>query len=293
MKAPFRLPEDFSDHFIGTFAYNPLAIASLAEGNTILDSTTVLHQVQADAIVFVCPLAGHLSYELDFCQAELSAGSGIILKAGQVYRVLNASDDLSCMIVGISEKSAPDPLRRTLVYTDVYDAAFKISPERFEELKAIFSILIARLDSTDRSLWTESATALAIVFGCIFGEALRYHLLSCLSNNAMASLSEVLRLHSLLDTNLSVSRLPTHYSGLLHITPAKLNECVKSVTGMTAENYIARESNRRISRMLAMTDMTVSEIASITGYDPPYMSRVFTRLNGVSPSEFRRRYRRP
>jgi AraC-like DNA-binding protein len=48
---------------------------------------------------------------------------------------------------------------------------------------------------------------------------------------------------------------------------------------------------REIKKFLGNTDMTLKEIARLTGFDNEfYLSNVFRRVVGVSPKEYRERF---
>ena len=80
---------------------------------------------------------------------------------------------------------------------------------------------------------------------------------------------EILARHS----GLSVSRLA-------HLFTAQ--------TGLSPQRFLERHRMQVASRMLRMTDFTVTEIASEVGYDDPfYFSNRFRRYSGKSPSQFR------
>lgn len=78
----------------------------------------------------------------------------------------------------------------------------------------------------------------------------------------------------------------------LRITAGHLSETVKSVTGCTPGQIIRQTLIIEAKRLLANTDLTISEIAySLDFEDPFYFSRVFKRETGMSPCRFRKRIR--
>ena len=66
----------------------------------------------------------------------------------------------------------------------------------------------------------------------------------------------------------------------------------RAVTGSPPSRYLTRARMERARRSLVGTAHTVTTIAHQLGFDDPlYFSRVFRSVNGMSPSEFRRRHR--
>lgn len=63
----------------------------------------------------------------------------------------------------------------------------------------------------------------------------------------------------------------------------------RAQTGMRPMEYLARRRVSEAKRLLCCTDISVSEIARLTGYSTPtYFGTVFRRYEGISPSDYRR-----
>lgn len=86
---------------------------------------------------------------------------------------------------------------------------------------------------------------------------------------------------------------PAEYATVLNITPAYLNEVVKAVTGNPVSYWIHQEIILEAKRALFYTESTVKEIAHLIGFsDPAYFIRLFKKLTGASPLQFRQKYRK-
>jgi AraC-like DNA-binding protein/ligand-binding sensor protein len=70
-----------------------------------------------------------------------------------------------------------------------------------------------------------------------------------------------------------------------------INHCFKKRVGVNVNTYINKVRIENAKHRLITTNDTMTSIAMDLGFnDPNYFSRVFTRLVGNPPSEFRRRY---
>lgn len=75
---------------------------------------------------------------------------------------------------------------------------------------------------------------------------------------------------------------------LAFVSPKYFSRLFKQHTGLTVTEYTQKLRISRACEMLMSTDLTISSIAEQTGYhDVKYFKKVFQRLMGVSPMEFR------
>lgn len=81
---------------------------------------------------------------------------------------------------------------------------------------------------------------------------------------------------------------PSGYAEMLNISRGYLTETIREATGKPAQYWIHQEVLTESKRLLVFTHLTVKEIAYELGYsDHTYFSRLFSKLEGQSPSEFR------
>ena len=76
----------------------------------------------------------------------------------------------------------------------------------------------------------------------------------------------------------------------VHISKYYLCHIFKETTGMTVMQYILQRRLAIAKRKLLYTDMSLSEIALSTGFGSfSYFSMLFKKMEGMQPSEYRRR----
>lgn len=82
------------------------------------------------------------------------------------------------------------------------------------------------------------------------------------------------------------------YAGMLNVSVSRLNAVIKEVTSMTPGQIARNELITTAKRMLANSDMNVSEICyELEFEDPSYFGRFFKRETGFTPSVFREHVR--
>ncbi|WP_158799141.1 AraC family transcriptional regulator [Pedobacter sp. L105] len=96
----------------------------------------------------------------------------------------------------------------------------------------------------------------------------------------------------LLSSQFKTLKSPAEYAEALYLSLSYLTEAVKSITGFPVGYWIHQEIILEAKRLLYYSDMNVKEIAFSLGYeDHTYFSRLFAKVAGCSPLQFRKQYR--
>lgn len=100
---------------------------------------------------------------------------------------------------------------------------------------------------------------------------------------------KVLRCRELVMTNLTNPDLTvSQLARWIHCAPDYLSHLFATEIGVTLKSYINEQRIRHARDLLVDSPLNVSEVARATGYaDPGYFSRVFRRLTGRSPRQYR------
>jgi AraC-like DNA-binding protein len=78
------------------------------------------------------------------------------------------------------------------------------------------------------------------------------------------------------------------YAERIGVTPGYLTEAVKAALGRTPSQLIREARIGEAKRLLALTNLTVRQVADRVGFtDPAYFCRFFRRETGTSPGDFR------
>ena len=81
-------------------------------------------------------------------------------------------------------------------------------------------------------------------------------------------------------------------SGRMYVGRSHLSRTFARCVGLPPMQYLARLRAERAAAMLASTDLPIASIGAAVGWpDPPYFSRRFRALFGVSPRHYRQRHR--
>lgn len=97
-------------------------------------------------------------------------------------------------------------------------------------------------------------------------------------------------LKNYLEAGLSKEGLPTvnYFAEAAHLTPGYFGDLIKKETGLTAQDIITRHIVERAKHRLSASTDDISIIAYELGFQhPQHFSRMFKRVAGVSPKQFR------
>lgn len=85
-----------------------------------------------------------------------------------------------------------------------------------------------------------------------------------------------------------------YYADRLNISADYLNEICRDNIGYTAKSRIDTQIVIAIKTLLDTTDLPIKSIAERLNYDDPsYMTRVFRRITGMTPVQYRNRHHTP
>lgn len=110
-------------------------------------------------------------------------------------------------------------------------------------------------------------------------------------STANASPGYLASLDALIADHMSERWRPGDYAAALSISAGHLSRLCRSARGVSASDYIEAAVMTEACRLLAFSLMPVSEIGYRLGYgDPPYFSRRFRAVQGLTPSGYRARF---
>ena len=247
-----------------------------------------------DAFGFLVVLKGSMVFDVDFEPQSSEAGMGFILRPSQAYRFVRCTPDLKVIAFRVRANMIPPQVVARMNYLLLDDSAFPVSKAKIDEISEIFRLLVERVDSPAPGEWLGTAASIAVTIASIITEALENRTHERYAQSQLANLPVLVKLHTYFENHLGQSRLPSHYAELMGITPSYLNELVKSVVGVNVSLYVRNEAMRIIRRRLVLTNESIHNIACSLGYDDPaYLSRVFTKMQGMTPTQFRAKYSSP
>lgn len=196
------------------------------------------------------------------------------IKAGDYSSVIN---NLYSYLDIISQKN-PKNMEKSLSYflKSLTRLAFEYDLDITHRVKAL------DIQSLNKKVFAKNITKIIdLIFQRIF--------------NSSSDLSNVIKkVKMYLDKNIKKSLTLESVAEYANISTYYLSRAFKNELGVNFNRYIIDEKMKLAKDMLENTDMPITRIALELSYrEPNYFSKVFKRIVGITPSEYRRRHKKP
>ncbi|MBB6331149.1 AraC-like DNA-binding protein [Chryseobacterium sediminis] len=238
--------------------------------------------------IFTCMESGHVKMMVDFKTIESKDAGIFCVLPGQVHQGL-LMKDVCGWFVAVKAELVPDMVRSFFDESLGEIQPMPIDKSLIKKINTTANMLHASytnemLSSKEGFLVVQSLlNAFLGMFALIYSQK---NLPPAFSENRALQLSRTFR--SLVRKDFKTSKSPSEYAEILNITRGYLTEAVREATGKPAQHWIHQEILIEAKRLLVFTNLSIKEIAYELGYsDHTYFSRLFSKLEDQSPSEFR------
>lgn len=278
----------------------PIPLYKLRErGKTLLEvrklepaqSPISLHPAHRDDnYVLIYQQCGVTKVMVDFKEIIIKGAAIFCILPGQVHYGISTENTIA-WIIAVDPAWINDSFRTVLIKDTSRNTSVPIDTEGSELLKDCIQLL-QRVDSQKNGNFDDK-TKRAMLDVCLslFVTGYQNEIGSISSPNLrIAVITQQFR--NLLMISYRTMKGPSEYASSLNISPSYLNEAVKESSGHPVSYWIHQEIIMEAKRMLYYSDDTVKEIAYNLGYsDPAYFIRLFTKIAGLPPMQFRKKYR--
>ncbi|PTT37130.1 AraC family transcriptional regulator [Chryseobacterium sp. HMWF028] len=241
--------------------------------------------------IFTCMESGHVRMMVDFKTIEAKDSTIFCVLPGQVHQGL-LMKEVCGWFVAVKAELVPDSVRSFFDESLGEIQPLPMDKNLVKKLNTTASILHASY--TNEMLSTkEGFLVVQSLLNAFLGTfALTYsqkNIAPASGENRALQLCRAFRI--LVRKDFKTLKSPSEYAKILNITRGYLTETVREVTGKPAKHWIHQEILIEAKRLLVFTNMSIKEVAYELGYsDHTYFSRLFSKLEDQSPSEFRNQH---
>ncbi len=232
---------------------------------------------------------GAVNFSIDFQAMEVGTSSLLISCPGQVHQLDFARQAHGWMLA--CDAALIEPKARTVI-----DQAFsrivlmRLDTPSLDWFIHLFKLIHTRVHAGQPERF--QAQLLQHLLNAFFYQAA--HLFQTqeeqrIQHHTLRSVDLSKRFQQLVKEHFLNLKRPADYAAMLNITVSYLNDTVKSVTGFPSTYFIQQEVIQEAQRQLFYTTQSVKEIAYGLGYeDGKYFTRLFSKVAGKSPTDFRK-----
>lgn len=237
---------------------------------------------KVDVTTFILMDKGESRAIVEGKEYRLQAPCLAVVMPNQTYCLLEASDDLEVRAIIMSNNFTLNLMSSNLNNMILENPVIDISSD-IVSFNTYYNVLLHTVRSSFKSSHLESAKHLTMSMLYFYARKLE-HLEKDKKKREIVFDRFCDDVRKFYKTNRSIP----FYSGRLAVSSKYLNDIVKEKTGITANEYIDRQTIIECKALLSSTDMSILKI-SLMMHFPSYsvFGKFFKRMTGMTPTEYR------
>ncbi|KIO75876.1 hypothetical protein TH53_18365 [Pedobacter lusitanus] len=244
-----------------------------------------------DHYILILQEYGNSMINIDFRNIHIRGIAVFFILPGQVHHIPEA-DHSGGWFMAIDSALIDKSYHQVFEELALHQQVMSISAEKSAQLIKCAELLLSMFDDMDKP--SVPATIIHSLASAYVGMFADLYKCSAPEKDKQNLRPEMItsEFRKLVGRQFKTVKNPSQYADALSLSLSYLNEVVKAVTGSPVSQWIHYEVVLEAKRMLYYSDLSVKQIAFALGYDDhAYFSRLFTKVSGTSPIQFRKSYR--
>ena len=237
---------------------------------------------KVDVTTFILMDKGDSRAIVEGKEYHLQAPCLAVVMPNQTYCLIEASDDLEVRAIIMSNNFTLNLMSSNLNNMILENPVIDISSDIIS-FNTYYNVLLHTVRSSFKSSHLESAKHLTMSMLYFYARKLEH-----LEKDKKKREIVFDRFCDDVRKFYKINRSIPFYSGRLAVSSKYLNDIVKEKTGITANEYIDRQTIIECKALLSSTDMSILKI-SLMMHFPSYsvFGKFFKRMTGMTPTEYR------
>jgi AraC-like DNA-binding protein len=244
---------------------------------------------------FLCMIftGGKGTHEIDFSSYPVRPGSVFMMSPGQTHN-WKLSDDIDGYIFFHTREFyelnfSADSLQNFPFFGSVHAVPFiQANKKQAEDISGAFREILHEFEA-NKSLKQQR---LQTLIRLLYIDLSRIYPAEATVPESPSYRIQIRTIEALIDKYYKTKKFPKEYAVLMHMSEKHLNRICKSTLNKTTTELIADRIVLEAKRLLAQTQLKVSEVALELGYeDASYFVRFFRKNSSETPAQFMKRYR--
>jgi len=241
------------------------------------------YQTTFNFLIFVTK--GFVKQQLETSVFEINANQALSIKQGNFTATLELSDDVEGFFVIYENEVITEISLTTSDLNFFYTSPFSIlNPNKINWLIRLFELLEEELN--------EAEHINAVTTSLLQSALLKIIRTENTNNKSLSRASFIsFQFRELVQKNHIQQKNIDFYSNVLKISDNYLNKCVKETTGKAPKQWINEITIQHSQILLQDNSKEIAEIAfELHFQSPSYFSRMFKKVTGESPSDYRTQF---
>ena len=259
---------------------NPIQIYDIAVTTQILKLPTPLHRPNYNYFVLV--LQGEARQLIETELVQIKPNEILFIKQGTVTAIQAISNDIKGYVITIEDDTLSTIISsKELIKLYGISTITKMDKRTIDWTHDLLTLLVQELTARNGS----SDACYALV------KAFIHKLLSLIDSDFSAnsrSAELLFQFKEMVYTHCANEKSVVFYANALEVSPNYLNRCVKERTSLTVKEWINKIAILQSQILLQSTTKDIAEIAYALQFeDPSYFGRLFKKIVGITPTEYR------
>lgn len=237
---------------------------------------------KVDVTTFILLDKGESRIIIEGMEYNLKAPCLAVVMPNQTYSLLETSDNLELRAIIMSNNFTLNLMSSNLNNMILENPVIDISSDIIS-FNTYYNVLLHTVRSSFKSSHLESAKHLTMSMLYFYARKLEH-----LEKDKKKREIVFDRFCDDVRKFYKINRCIPFYSGRLAVSSKYLNDIVKEKTGITANEYIDRQTIIECKALLSSTDMSILKISLMIHF-PSYsvFGKFFKRMTGMTPTEYR------
>jgi len=230
---------------------------------------------------------GIVKHLLDDECVEYPAQTILVIPKGRIHRLIPKSDCRG-MAIRFTEEFLSIP--SFLLFSQFAgQTALQLNSGQAADIEAYFSLLHSEHQYPDPYNLHATRHLLSALVAKL--ESLRLVSTHLMPHDVSSSICTWNRFNTLIEQKFKTEHTVRYFALKLGISPRKLGQIVKLYTGRHVSSVIDNRLITEAKRLILFSDLTIKEIAFELGFEEhSYFSKVFKKITGSTPSEFKKKF---
>jgi len=236
--------------------------------------------------------SGEGKHEIDFITYDIKKGDVVLIAQNQVHRFIECTDLTGYILLFTEDFLYSHSEFSVQTFMDQFNTPLNtpvvgINVKKEETNRILIDLLYKEYQMEDQSY---NKQLIKSIFGSFL---LTFRGVSVSDEKKEHPLmnKRFVEFRNLVEMHYAEKKTVQEYAEMMLVTQKTINQTTRMIVDLSAKQFIIDRLLLEIKRYLGQGKLTINEISDLMGFDEPSnFTKFFKRYEGVSPTEFKKKY---